>query len=188
MLDALSGSKDRLAAYRQLFRAYQSNKRRLDQLDQLRSRSNKESEFLAFQLEELQAAGLQSGGQEGLEAELTALAHAEEIKKRQAGLCSVDQSEQSLVGRLQHTGYLLGQVSRFDARMARAPGAARLGDPRLPGTWAPTWKKWPKTRTDDPGRIRQMQARLDLIYRLQKNVASLPSGSCLTSRDRSKRN
>ncbi|MBK8880698.1 MAG: DNA repair protein RecN [Haliscomenobacter sp.] len=182
MLDALAGNKGHLAAYRQLFRAYQSNKRQLDQLDQLRSRSNKESEFLAFQLEELQAAALQAGEQEGLEGDLTALSHAEEIKKTAGGLyAQLIESEQAVVGQLQHTGHLLGQVSRFDSRMARLQ--ERLGGviAELQDLGADLEKVAEDTEYD-PERIQQIQARLDLIYRLQKKHGVVSIGELLEIR------
>lgn len=175
MLDALAGNKDRLAAYRQLFRMYQANKRNLEALLDQTSQAGRETGFLEFQLEELQQAGLQAVEQEQLEAELRALTHAEDVKKTVGAIFQqLIESEQATLSQLQQSTYALGQVGRFDTRVAQL-------NERLNGLVAELEDighelEAVADHTEyDPERIQQVQARLDLIYRLQKkhNVSSV---------------
>lgn len=175
MLDALAGNKESLPEYRKLYKAYQGNKRRMEQLLSDATRADKETGFLEFQLEELQLADLQPNEQSVLENEIRVLTHAEEIKKTVAGVFRLlIDSEQATLGQLQNATYSLAQLGRFDSRVARLH--ERLGSLVAELEDAGHELETVAEQTEyDPERIQQVQARLDLIYRLQKkhNVTSV---------------
>lgn len=168
MIDALAGNKELLVQYRILFRAYQGNKKKLEELIQLSQRSEREAEFLQFQLNELHAAALQAGEQEALEEELRVLTHAEEIKRTAgAAFRQLLDSEMSIVSQLQELCHVLGQVSRYDQRLAQLQ--ERLNGQLLELQDAGNELEHVAEGTEyDPERITLVQQRLDLIYRLQK--------------------
>lgn len=79
-LDSIAGNRKERDAYGQIYAAW---KKAVSALEELKERAEKgaaESEYLAFQLQELTAAKLEDGEQETLEAESDTLAHAEDIK------------------------------------------------------------------------------------------------------------
>lgn len=168
MLDALAGNKELLSRYRQIFRAYQVNRRKLEALLEDSGRMEREAEFLQFQLNELQAATLQENEQPMLEEELRTLAHAEEIKRiTGAAYRQLVESEVAILGQIQELGYALSQVSRYDQRVNSLN--ARLNSHALElQDIANELERISESAEYDPERIAQVQQRLDLIYRLEK--------------------
>jgi len=168
MLDALAGNKELLFRYRDIYRAYQSNRRKLEVLLEKSGRTAREAEFLQFQLNELEAAALQEHEQPSLEEEHRALTHAEEIKRiTGAAYRQLAESEVAILGQIQELGYGLSQVSRYDQRVAGL--YARLNSHALElQDIANELERISESAEYDPERISQVQQRLDLIYRLQK--------------------
>ena len=168
MLDALAGNKDLLSSYRDIYRAYQGNRRKLELLLEKSGRTAREAEFLQFQLNELEAAALQEHEQPSLEEEHRALTHAEEIKRiTGAAYRQLAESEVAILGQIQELGYGLSQVSRYDQRVGGL--YTRLNSHALElQDIANELERISESAEYDPERISQVQQRLDLIYRLQK--------------------
>jgi DNA repair protein RecN (Recombination protein N) len=175
MIDALADNKRLVAGYEEEFRQYQADKRRLANLIARNEASSKEVDFLQFQLEEFNKAELAEDEQDKLEKELAVLAHAEEIKRTMSAayrhLCD---SEQSLVSQMEELGVLLHQIGKYDTKLANLSEkydglAEELKD------LAGEFETIAEVTEYDPERIVEIQARLDLIYRLQNKhkVASV---------------
>ena len=168
MLDALAGNKEVLSRYRSVFRGYQSNRRKLESLLEDSGRTERESEFLQFQLNELHSAALQENEQPALEEELRTLTHVEEIKRvTGAAYRQLAESELAVLGQIQELGYALSQVSKYDPRVAGLH--VRLNSHALElQDIANELERISEGAEYDPERIAQVQQRLDLIYRLEK--------------------
>ena len=76
LLDAYGGALELRAAVDAAHRSWTGAVNAVRDLEQLRSRGQKEQEFLRWQLEELRTAGLQPGEDESLAAERAAVRHA----------------------------------------------------------------------------------------------------------------
>jgi DNA repair protein RecN (Recombination protein N) len=88
VLDILATNNEALAVYKQRYNSWKSTERELAELILQAERNRADEEFLRFQLEQLDNAGLRESEQDELEQESETLSHAEEIK---AGLYGVEQ-------------------------------------------------------------------------------------------------
>lgn len=168
MIDALAGNKEHLLQYRNVYREYSANQRRLSELLNRNEQSTKEMDFIQFQLEEFNKAGLVAGEQETWEEELTRLSHAEDIK-RTLGMAFdiLTENEQSIVGQMQSLSVALVSIGKY------APKLGEYSD-RFAGMifelreMSNEFEKVADQTEYDPERIQEVQQRLDLIYRLLK--------------------
>ncbi len=80
ILDILAHDQKELTAYATTFGLYRKAARQLEEAREQAEKLQAEQDYLSFQLEQLDEAGLQTGEDEELEAELQTLEHAEEIK------------------------------------------------------------------------------------------------------------
>lgn len=175
MIDALAGNKELLLQYRNIYREYSANQRRLSELLNRNEQSTKEMDFIQFQLEEFNKAELVSGEQETWEEELTRLSHAEDIK-RTLGMAFdiLTENEQSIVGQMQSLSVALVTIGKY------APNLGEYSD-RFANMifelreMSNEFEKVADETDYDPERIQEVQQRLDLIYRLLKKhtVASV---------------
>lgn len=79
-VDCVAGAPNINKEYEDAYDEWTAAERRLKQLREESARSQSDQEFLAFQLHQLEEAGLESGELEALEEEQQTLAHAEDIK------------------------------------------------------------------------------------------------------------
>jgi DNA repair protein RecN (Recombination protein N) len=125
-------------------------------------------DFLSFQLEEFNKADLVDGEQESLETELQRLTHAEEIKRTlSAAFHYLCDGEQPLTGQLNDLLRNVSEVKKFhpaipDLYSRLESLAVELED------LAGEFEKVADDTEFDPERILEIQARLDVIYKLQK--------------------
>jgi len=168
MLDALADNKALLEAYQEIYRHYQSEKKQLAELVQRNERGAREIDFLTFQMEEFNQAELVAGEQEALEAELSRLTHAEDIKRALSGafqhLC---ESELAVISQLEEIGYAVAAIAKVDATTGKLHEryvglVAELQD------IGDEFNRIAEATEYNPERIQEVQLRLDLIYRLQK--------------------
>ena len=168
MIDALAENGPMLKEYQQGYRQYAADKKRLAELIERSQSGAKEMEFLRFQLDELQSAGLQEGEQESLEGELAQLTNAEDIKRSYgAAYNHLSESEMNLVGQLQElarsispTRKLSPQLSALSERMDAA--IIDLQD------LAKDFERIAEGTEHDPQRIAEAQERLNVMFKLQK--------------------
>ncbi|HMO39364.1 MAG TPA: DNA repair protein RecN [Saprospiraceae bacterium] len=167
MIDALADNKRLAAGYEEEYRQYIADKRRLDNLIHKNEASAKEVEFLQFQLEEFNKAELMDGEQERSEQELSVLANAEEIKRTMsAAFQYLSESEQSLVSQMEELGIMLHQIGKYDGKLA-ALSEKYDGLTEELKDIAGEFETIAEQTEYDPERITEIQARLDLIYRLE---------------------
>lgn len=167
MIDALADNKRLAAGYEEEYRQYSIDKRRLDNLINRNEASAKEVEFLQFQLEEFNKAELVDGEQERSEQELSVLANAEEIKRTMnAAFQYLSESEQSLVSQMEELGIMLHQIGKYDGKLA-ALSEKYDGLTEELKDIAGEFETIAEQTEYDPERITEIQARLDLIYRLE---------------------
>ena len=167
LLDALADNKGRLKDYQRVFTQYQSRRRRLTELTRRNDSATKELDFINFQLEEFNAAGLKAGEQEELEEELTRLTNAEDIKKTLAtAFQQLSESEVSVISQLEEVAQALKEIRKFDSRLEqffeRFDGVlVELND------LSQEFEGIAEETEHDPERIMEVQQRLDMVYRLQ---------------------
>ena len=175
MIDALADNKRLVAGYEEEFRQYQADKRRLANLIDRNEASAKEVDFLQFQLEEFNKAELAEDEQDKLEKELSVLANAEEIKRTMsAAFQYLSENEQSLVSQMEELGVTLHQIGKYDAKLASLSEKYDGLTEELKDI-AGEFETIAEVTEYDPERIIEIQARLDVIYRLQNKhkVASV---------------
>ena len=81
VIDALANSNELLNSYKTHFHNWKLCSKKLRETEQIASKALSEKDFIEFQYEELDKAELDAIDQPELEAELTQLTHAEEIKR-----------------------------------------------------------------------------------------------------------
>lgn len=81
VVDTLAGHDTLLGEYKTTYRRHRDTLSRLKALTEESERSKSDTDYYRFQLEELQQADPREGEQDTLEAELSQLTHAEEIKR-----------------------------------------------------------------------------------------------------------
>lgn len=80
ILDILAQDDKQLASYKQMYADYKNTYKELDTLIGQAEKSKQDEDYLRFQLEQLEEAGLRNGEQAELEQEAETLSHAEDIK------------------------------------------------------------------------------------------------------------
>ena len=168
MLDALAGNKSLLQDYLQEYRQYQVFLRKQKELEEQNRTAATESEFVAFQLKELEEANLQEGEQEKLETELNRLNNAEGIKKALGGAYhALEESEPSILSQLEAIQLEIQAFQSVDEVL-------KMIYERLEGVHIELQDLSRELEgvadgvEYDPQRIEEVQSRLDQLYRLQK--------------------
>lgn len=168
VLDDYAGNRDILARYRHVYHAFREKEAVLHQLMADEEKALAERDYLVFQLEELTAASLANTRQEELEAELSLLEHAEEIKSKIAGTVSALTREEAGVlsvlaqqqSNLHHLAKFSAVYQDIDERFASC--LIELKD------IAAALERQHDSVHHDPGRAAGIADRLGLIYRLQQ--------------------
>lgn len=168
VLDLLAGNENLFREYQGAYSNYKKRLRRLDEKRELLQKNRQEEDYLRFQYQQLDEAGLTQGEQEELEREQDLLTHAEEIK---GALCAVSQLLDGDEGGV--LPLLKEAVSRIRLLSRIYPDAGAIAD-RLESDYIDL--KDIATDADDrqervcfdPERVVVVQERLDLLYRLQQ--------------------
>lgn len=168
MIDALADNAATLKEYQQGYRQYSADRRRLLELTANSEQSARELEFARFQYDELQKAALETGEQERLEAELTRLTNAEDIKRTYSAAYNyLSESEQNIVGQLQE----IARSMALTRKVTPALGALSERMESLLIDLQDLAKDCERIADDteyDPKRIAEAQERLNILYKLQK--------------------
>jgi DNA repair protein RecN (Recombination protein N) len=168
VIDYLAGNGHGLSEYQEQYRAYQDLEREIGQARQAFARMKEELDYMQFQFNELDAARLKEGELESLEAEFQRAGHAEEIGNslnNTAGLLL--QEATGILDQLTEARGQLKKIAEFysparelsermeSARIELKDISAEVSD--LAG------------RAEmDPGRLAQLQERIDLLYSLMQ--------------------
>ncbi len=150
-----------------------SSARRLEELERERSdsearRSEREArlEYLRSQVEEIEAAGIESGEEEELEAEMRRLRHSEERAVLADGLCEgLERSEGSVLSTLATLTRTLERLAELDPDTAHS--ARRAADARYElEDLAREIGRYAEAIEHDPERLAAIEARRDLLFHL----------------------
>lgn len=115
ILDALANNKSALEAYTVKYKTYRQSKTKLDELQTMNRNAMQEVEYLNFQLNEFDEAGLHEGEDVELEAALAQMTATEDIKKMHAMLMDgLSDSENALINALQMMINQYGVIRHFD--------------------------------------------------------------------------
>ncbi len=168
VLDTLAEHADVLANYRQCFQQHKQISRKLRELSSNFERARAEQDYLQFQFDELEAAGLLDGEQEKLEQELKMLEHAEEIKRSLVSITYLlSESEQAVIHQVKESNTLLQSIEKYNSEFG-------LISERLKSVWIELKDINAELENlgghilIDESRATAIEERLDTIYSLQK--------------------
>jgi DNA repair protein RecN (Recombination protein N) len=168
MIDALADNASLLADYQKNYRRYSADRKQLADLVERNNSGSKEMEFLQFQLEELTKAGLTTGEQETLEAELARLTNAEDIKRTYGAAYNfLSEHEQSLIGQLQGISRSMAGTRRLSRELAAIGDRIDSAVAELQDI-ASDCERTAEQTEHDPQRIAEVQDRLNTLYKLEK--------------------
>ena len=183
VIDALAQTGELLTTHKQAFEAWHLCQQQLKDTISLASRAAQERDFIQFQFEELDKAGLDAIDQEALEAELTQLTHAEEIKRNlMAAVDLMDQGQANIADQLRAAISQLRSVEKYlptlESYLQRLSSAqielqdiSRDLDDLASGTYA------------DPSRSEIINQLLSAVYRLQKKHQCADTQALIALRD-----
>lgn len=167
MIDALAKNGKILEQYQVLYKQYKRNESKLSKLIQQSENAAKESDFLSFQLNELQQAELIGGEQKQIEEHLSQLDHAEAIKKKlSSAFQALVESDQAIVNQLRSLTISLNQIRAYHPKLE--PLLSNFDGLLLElEEIANEFEQIAENTEYSPEQILEYQTRLDLIYRLQ---------------------
>ena len=184
MLDALADNQSLLDRYQKEFRTYQANKRALAKLIEQNANSEREVDFINFQLEEFNKAELMEGEQEQLESEIKSLNNAEDIKRTLSGITQhLTESEQSILEQLNVLSTSFYAVKNFDAKVALLHQRFESSIFEIQDI-AQELNALAEQTEYNPERIQEVQYRLDLIYKLLKKHNAVDTVALLLIQER----
>ncbi|GGF20169.1 DNA repair protein RecN [Hymenobacter cavernae] len=168
LLDLYAGLVPTRAQYGNSFRQYRKLEADLKALEDQVAQANKELDYNSFLLSELEEASLDNENQEELEQEIKQLEHAEEIKyKLSQAYQSLSESEYCAAGSMKEAATMLGQIAAYADSFKGLK--ERLDSCLIELHDIADEVEAAERRTEgDPARIDELQARLNVIYNLQR--------------------
>jgi DNA repair protein RecN (Recombination protein N) len=168
MLDAFAGATDLAARVRESHAHLEEARGRLDaHLDRVRE-LERQGDFLRFQLAEIEDAGIEEGEDERLRDESARLQHARELAEAAARAHdALYGGEDTVSDRLADVRQELRQAARIDpaledlATLVDEAYHAAVEAGRASGRYAEDVEM-------DPGRLAELQGRLDTLFRLKR--------------------
>ena len=183
VVDIIAHDSKECNAYRESFAAYKKAQADLKQLEENIAQGRENEEFMRFQFNDINKAGLKVDEQESIEQESEQLSHAEEIKE------ALFDSDNLLSGEVQGA---VEQVKRAAARLHAIehvfPDARELAE-RLDNCHIELKDIALEIGRDadhlefDPARLDQLNERLDTIYSLQQKFHVSTIAELLQIRD-----
>ncbi len=168
VLDAVANNECERAEYAKVYGEFQSANRKLEELRSRASDEQCDTEYITFQLTQLEEANFKPGEQEELEQEQEELAHAEDIKRAlyQASQC-MSSDESSVSQQLRATISQLHQIA--DVYSASEELAERVESCRIELDDVLNELEQAAERVEyNPERLSEVDERLSLLYSLQK--------------------
>ncbi|MGS2741106.1 DNA repair protein RecN [Sinomicrobium sp. M5D2P17] len=168
VIDAIAGNKGNIESYKARLSEYHKAKKELQKLIDFQQEADKEQDYNAFLLKELQEARLQPGMLEEMEENFEKLSNVEEIKEKLAfssQLLSDDQS--GILVNLNSMRNTLGKLAGYGTRFEELQNRINSAFIELDDTFNEI-QNIDETVEADPEQLEQVNARLQLIYDLQK--------------------
>ena len=168
LLDAYVGAEDSAAKVAALYSTRQTLKRELEDREERLREIETRSDFLQFQLDEIDEAALRPGEDAELEGEAGRHEHAEELARGAGSIYeTLYAADDSVADRIAAMLKLLEQLASFDpglqAQVSQLQDAAHAVSDvgQHVGDYA-------QSIDHDPGRLAEVRARLDLIFGLKR--------------------
>ena len=168
MIDVLADNKDSLADYQALYSNYKKYQREYEALKNIEGQQLKELEFIRFQLNELADADLHTSEQDDLENEKTVLDKAEALRLlcQESGYM-IANSENGIADRMRSLAYKWEDFASVNDILAKLNDLFSKLDDDL-AALVDHIEKLESSLEADPGRLTEIDERLDLIYELQR--------------------
>lgn len=168
VIDALAGNGETLQAYRTHLAAYRKALEALQSLQAFQANAAQEQEYHLFLLKELEAAALNTGMQEALEAECEQLSHVEQIiTQLSQGYQLLHDEQVGVLGKLADLKRVFQSLAHF------GPAYQTLNE-RLQAVFIETddlaaeLEQLKEGVTAHPERLEAVNAQLQQLYALQK--------------------
>ncbi len=163
VLDSFAGTHKELNAYNKVFDKYTATTSELDALAEKHKEAVREKDYLQFQFDQMENAGLQPGELETLEAEESALDHAEDIQSAfRKSLNALRDDEQNCLDMLK---YIRNALDNIKAHYEPASGyASRIDSVIIElNDLADSFEGDASEVQYDPNRLAQVKERLNLL-------------------------
>lgn len=168
LLDSIGGDTAVLDQYRQIYGDYITLKHQLEQLTAEDLQNRKDYDYNKFLFDELEQANLNKTNQQELEQESVLLANAEEIKQTLSQVVNIcDGDDDSALSRLNASKSLVSKFASFNPQLSNLYERLESSLIELRDIVS-TIESQNDDITYSPERQRQVDERLDLIYRLEK--------------------
>ncbi len=168
VVDTLAKHAETLKTYQQTFKTHKQAARKLSQLTADFEKAKTDQDYIQFQFNELDKAGLAEGEQERLEQELKVLEHAEEIKRSLVSAnYLLSDSERASINQLKEASGLLQSVEKFSSEVS--PIAERLKSTLIElKDISSELERIEQGTFINEARTAEIAERIDTIYSLQK--------------------
>jgi DNA repair protein RecN (Recombination protein N) len=168
VLDTLCNHASLLAEYQQALGQHKQLTKKLKELELALSEAISAQEYIQYQFEELEKAGLQVNEQEDLEQELKSLTHAEEIKRNlSAALFLLSNGEQTSIAQLKEAVQLSQAIEKYATGIQ--PLIERLQSSLIElKDIAAELERLAQGTSINEARTNMISERLDILYTLQK--------------------
>ena len=168
VLDAFSGNESVLKSYRTVFAKWNKCHTELAEWKAQLSHWQQEQDYVQFQLQELEKAGLEEMNQEDLESELNTLQHADHIRQALHSTGEIlDGVEQSVLSQLVSAKSILAKVSSHSAALTEYHNRLDSSIIELRELTRDIESFAAGVQSDEK-RADQIGERLSMLYQLQK--------------------
>lgn len=167
VLDTIADNQKIQETYRSIFKEYQKAQNIYEQLKEEIAEKRKDEDYLRFQCKELNEAKLEAGEQQILEEESRALAHAEEIKSALFEVDGLLDGEDRIMESIQQAIKSLRSIENVYPKVGEI--IERMDNCHVEIKDISHEVNEQKEKIEfDPSRLENINARLDMIYRLQQ--------------------
>jgi DNA repair protein RecN (Recombination protein N) len=168
VVDAFAGHQQSLEDFRVQFKKYKQLKAELSDLIEEERKASSEQDYIQFQFNELEEAGLQQDEQKSLEEELSSLTHAGEIIANVNQFSSiVSEAEANVISGLSSASAILSGLTKYTTHFESMADRMRAAVIELKDIQEEV-SRAAEDISVNPSRLETVTARLDLIYRLQQ--------------------
>ncbi|KAA8482092.1 DNA replication and repair protein RecN [Arcticibacter tournemirensis] len=168
VVDSLAANATLLTAYQENYLAYRKDTARLKELEEESRQAKADLDYYQYQFNELEQASLINDEQEILEQELTALSHAEEIKRNLiAATYLLNNNDQAAVVQLKESLSQLQHIERFFPSVKELSQRLESTIIEIKDIAAEIETLEQKTQINEE-RSAEINERLAIIYNLQK--------------------
>jgi DNA repair protein RecN (Recombination protein N) len=169
-IDALGRNDDLLANYREALSVMRALERERTELASSEASRARELDLLAYQLDEIDRAGLSEGEEDRLHASIARFEHAEKLGAIGAEVVALAGSE-GAAGDLAEAHKALQSAVAFDADVA--PLVSRLGDVAAEASeLAHEIRAWGESMESDPSQLEALRERKALIATLKRKYGA----------------